>query len=338
MSETAPKRRGGLGRGLSALIGDASPVAATGSSSAATDSARDILGQVSKHAGTQDSVRMVGTTHISPNPRQPRTVFDEATLAELASSIREHGILQPLIVTHNPQQEGDYWLIAGERRLRAAVVAGLGQVPVIVREATPRQLMEWALVENIQRADLNPIEEATAYQALVSEYGLTHEEVAGRVGKSRSAITNLMRLLKLPAFLQNAVVERRISEGHARALVPLSDEASMKKLFAEIVARELTVRQVEALVRQWMEQQQSEATVKAAEKATSPQLRAHLSQLENQFRSAFGTKVSLNRNADGSGKLVVHFFSDDDLETIYRVIAPSTESSGDAVNRREDSM
>lgn len=259
---------------------------------------------------------------FQPNPKQPRSFFDETALAELAASIREHGILQPLIVTQAADANAGYWLVAGERRWRAAELAGLQEVPIIVREASSQQMMEWALIENIQRADLNAIEEAAAYHSLNTEFGLRHEEIATRVGKSRSAITNTMRLLHLPPIVQSAVVERRISEGHARVATPKLDAEQIEHAFNEIITRNLTVRQAEKLVSDSVEPPKAKA---AEPEPLSQQLQTHLAHLENRFRSVLGTKVNLNRNADGSGRLVVHFFNDSDLDAIFHVITGQSE-------------
>ncbi|MFN8442220.1 MAG: ParB/RepB/Spo0J family partition protein [Caldilineaceae bacterium] len=315
MSDNSTKRRG-LGRGLSALIGDAQPLPAH------TDT-EELPSTLSTASQVGDLVRSIAVDRIAPNPKQPRALFDEESLTELAASIREHGILQPLIVTRQPNEEDLYWLVAGERRWRAAQLARLYEVPALVREASSQQMMEWALVENIQRADLNAIEEANAYHSLNSEFGLRHEEIAVRVGKSRSAITNTMRLLNLPLNVQAAVIERRISEGHARVLAtPKLDEAMIERAFAEIIARNLTVRQAELLVRDLLDPPKPKPN---EPEVISEQLQTHLSQMENRFRNALGTKVSLNRNSDGSGKLVVHFYNDQDLDSIFRVITKQSE-------------
>lgn len=297
---TEPKKRG-LGRGLGALIMD----------TALTPAGPEIVAQAA--AG---GVRMLAIDRLLPNPHQPRTTFDPAALDELAASIRTHGIIQPLVVTAAPEPPGHFWLIAGERRWRAARLAGLQEAPAILREATPQQLMEWALVENVQRADLNAIEEATAYQALMEEFGLTQAEVAERVGKSRPVIANTVRLLGLPLEAQQAVIDGVITAGHARALLGLPDAAAMMRALGEVAKRDLNVRQTEELVRR--------LCVPAPEPApviVDPEIQHHLQHLENRFRAALGTKVSLSRNQDGAGKLVVHFYSDDDLESLYHLIA-----------------
>lgn len=297
---TEPKKRG-LGRGLGALIMD----------TALTPASPEVVTQA--EAG---GVRMVAIDRLLPNPHQPRTTFDPEALNELAASIRTHGIIQPLVITTAPTQPGYYWLIAGERRWRAARLAGMKEAPAILREATPQQLMEWALVENVQRADLNPLEEATAYQTLMEEFGLTQAEVAERVGKSRPAIANAVRLLGLPLEAQQAVVDGVITAGHARALLALPDAAAIVRALAEVTQCQLNVRQTEELVRKLCTPIPDPAPVADL----APEVQQHLQHLENRFRAALGTKVSLSRNPDGAGKLVVHFYSDADLEAIYHLI------------------
>lgn len=325
MSSDLKKR--GLGRGLAALLANTSgELPAAAPEAAPASSPADA-------PGGDAPPRQVPLDTLSPNPHQPRGHFDPDSLAELAESIRIHGIIQPLVVTPAPEQEGHYWIIAGERRWRAARLAGLLTAPVIVRAATPQALTELALVENIQRDNLNAIEEALAFQSLLDDYGLTQAEVAERVGKSRSAVANTLRLLGLPEAVQAAIVAGRISAGHARALLPLPDAESMAVLLQEIEERQLSVRATETLVKQWLDAQAEALAAAQAEtetparRAPDPQMLAHLGHLENRFRSALGTKVNLNRNDDGSGRLVVHFYSDEDLETIYRLIAGEDEAS-----------
>lgn len=311
MASSSNKRRG-LGRGLGALIVD-------------TESPKPLPPDATDERG---GIHTCAVTQITPNPHQPRDYFDEGALEELAASIRTHGIIQPLIVTENPQQPGHYWLVAGERRWRAAQRAGLTEVPVIVREASSQQLVEWALVENVQRADLNPLEEGTAYQTLVEEFGLTHAQVAERVGKSRSAITNTMRLLHAPASVQAAVTGKTISAGHARSLLALEESQRIEAALQEVLSLDLNVRQTEALVKAWLTEQAEAETApddaelpddEREEELAAPQ-QAQVRYMEDRFRSALGTRVNLNRQKNGSGRLVIHFFNDDDLEQIYRRI------------------
>ena len=288
--------RRGLGKGLAALI----PTAPTELTEAATTIAHEVP---------------VGA--IAPNPRQPRQKQDPAALQELADSIREHGLIQPLIVTAatlDQQAAGvQYHLIAGERRWTAARLAGLRAVPVIVKEATPQQMLELALVENIQRADLNPLEEATAYRQLIDEFGLTQEEVAVRVGKSRVTVANVVRLLRLPDEAKAALLEDQITEGHARALLGIEAPETMIRLLRVVIRRGLNVRQTEELVRR----QALEAQPKVKE-TPSPDTIA----LEGRFREALGTKVRLFRSKKG-GKLVIHFYSEEELQAIYDAIIGS---------------
>lgn len=302
-SSTPPKRA--LGRGLGALIVNTEVYP--------TERAGAPLAAESK------GVQLVAIDAIHPNPQQPRTIFHETALQELAISIRMHGIIQPLIVTADPAQVGHYWLIAGERRWRAAHLAELSEVPALIREASPQEALELALVENVQRADLNSLEEATAYQALMQEFKLTHSEIAERVGKSRSTVTNTMRLLDLPLAVQEALTTNRISAGHARALLALPNQETMATALQAIVNQDLNVRQTEVLVRQLL--------IPKPPKAESPPSPAEtqLAYLENRFRTALGTRVQLNRAANGSGRLVVHFYNDDDLEQLYQLIAGGDE-------------
>lgn len=319
-TNTNMRRRPGLGRGLGALIVDTStkadetePVDQPGSN---------------EPASTAYGVQLCTVDAIQPNPHQPRTHFSEETLQELAASIQTHGIIQPLIVTADPQKADAYWLVAGERRWRAARLAGLPTVPVVVREASAQQLVELALIENIQRADLNPLEEAAAYFTLFQEFGLTHSAIADRVGKSRSAVTNTLRLLEAPADVQKAVTDNVISAGHARALLGLKEDALIESTLQEVIAQELNVRQTEALVKQLMEAASAPTLVQEpVDLPIEEPGDEQLGYLENRFRSALGTRVNLSRNANGSGRLVIHFYSDEDLDQIFRRIAGDEEES-----------
>ena len=335
----AANKRRGLGRGLGALIVDTqtTPPPAfeeSGAELAIANRLETAAELGSTHEGpTQDTVQgtapreqgvhQLPLEQISPNPQQPRTHFDPAALEELASSIRAHGILQPLIVTSNPHYAGHYWLIAGERRWRAARLAELETVPVIVREASPLQLVEWALVENLQRADLSPLEEAAAYQTLVEAFTLTQAEIGLRVGKSRAAIANTLRLLQLPLEVQQALMDGQLSAGHARALLALPDADLMRIALEQVLSRGLSVRQTEELVKQ-LALQAAKPTTEEPKKQPSGS-DSQLAHMENHFRSILGTRVNLNRNRDGSGRLVVHFYSDEELAQIYQLIAGDDE-------------
>jgi ParB family chromosome partitioning protein len=251
---------------------------------------------------------------IEPNPRQPRQNFPVERLDELANSIREHGIIQPLVVTTGETQ-GRYYLVAGERRWRAAMRAGLDSVPAVVKETSPRTMLEIALVENVQRADLNPLEEAHAYRALTQEFGLKQEEVAQRVGKSRTAVTNLLRLLGLPRAVQDALAAGDITEGQARPLLQIPEERLQLRLLKQILEQDLTVRQIEAIARRLAESPPPEV-----EEPSEPKpLYDEWKELEDRFRDALTTKVSLSRSRRG-GKLVIYFASDEELDRIYGAI------------------
>ena len=293
----------GLGRGLSALIPPPSPT-------------QQMLGSPETSAG----ILSVAVMDIIPNPRQPRSAISPETLAELADSIREHGLIQPLIVTHAPPSaSAPYQLIAGERRWRAAQLAELATVPVLVKEATPQQLLELALVENIQRADLNPLEEAEAYQALITEFGLSQQEVAKRVGKSRVAVANVVRLLRLPDPVKALLAEGNLSEGHARALLSLPDSDVIIRAAEQVVSRQLTVRQTEELVRRLLTAGTDEKPDSPEDSPNDTSLALQTRRLEDAFRNALGTKVSLSRSRRG-GRLVISFYSEEELQTIYERI------------------
>lgn len=303
----SPQPRG-LGKGLGALIpaGSAAPTSG-GSETTAAGSAAVVEAPIGA---------------ITPNPRQPRSAIAPEGLTELAASIREHGLIQPLIVTRATERQADqapYQLIAGERRWRAAQMAGLKTVPVLIKEATPQQVLELALVENIQRADLNVLEEAAAYQALINEFGLSQHEVADRVGKSRAAVANILRLQRLPDRVKALVSEGALSEGHARALLALADEETIVRAADQVVARALTVRQTEELARRLQAAAEiAQAVADSPEPADDPDS-SYTRRLEDAFRGALGTKVTLTRGRRG-GKLVIHFYSDEELNALYEQI------------------
>jgi ParB family chromosome partitioning protein len=308
------KKRGGLGRGLGALI---PPTTHEEEEEAvAQPSQVETVTDVAADTPTDSGLLMVPIDAISPNPHQPRQAMNADKLEELALSIREHGLLQPLLVTRASKDK--YSLIAGERRWRASRLAGLDSVPVVIKEATSGEILQMALVENIQRADLNPLEAALAYKSLVDDFGLTQEVVAERVGKSRSAVANSLRLLRLPPQVIESLSLELIEEGHARALLQVPDEQLMLRLLERIVADGLNVRQVEALARRLAESPapgEDKATVTQAEGGLYSEEKA----LEERFRNALGTKVQLSKSSRG-GKLVIYFYSDEDLDRIYGAI------------------
>jgi len=254
---------------------------------------------------------------ISPNPRQPRERFEAQALMELAASIRQHGVLQPLIVTYD-EPSGEYTLVAGERRLLAARQAGLQTVPVIVRQASEQQRLEMALIENVQRTDLNPLEAAEAYRQLNEEFGLPHEEIATQVGKSRASITNTLRLLKITPAARQALIDNQISEGHARALLALPTPQAQNAALQVVLARELSVRQTEELVRSLSGQKPTPHP----RPPSPPEVVA----LEERLRSYLGTKVNLNRRRKG-GTLVIHFYSDEELTALVETILGQSPNS-----------
>jgi ParB family transcriptional regulator, chromosome partitioning protein len=252
---------------------------------------------------------------IAPNPHQPRLQFDEEALQELADSIREHGLIQPLIVVRS--SEDQFTLIAGERRWRAAQIAGLEALPVVIKDVAPQQMLEMALVENVQRADLNALEEALAYKHLIDEFSLTQDQVAQRVGKSRVAVANTLRLLKLPEPIKARLADGLITEGHARALLTIGDAAVQQHLLSQIVKNGLSVRQTEELVRRLMEDHPK--TKKTQSTTPHRGSGADTRALEERMRRSLGTKVTLSRSKKG-GTIVIHFYSEEELDAIYRRI------------------
>jgi ParB family chromosome partitioning protein len=274
----------GLGRGLGALIPGAEGAGATSLE--------------------------ISLTQLQSNPLQPRRRFDQAALEELASTIRAHGVLTPVVVRRSPE---GYQVVAGERRVRAARLAGLTRIPAVIKEVSNAQALEMALVENLQREDLNPMEAAEAYCRLTEEFGLTQEEVAERVGRDRSSVANALRLLRLPRRLREDLAAGILSEGHARALLGLEKAADQLRARDQIVRRGLTVRATEAMVRRLRRGT-------PARGGRPPRGNPNLSALEDQLRVALGTKVQILRDGRG-GRLVISFFSDDDLTRLVEFMA-----------------
>jgi ParB family chromosome partitioning protein len=255
-------------------------------------------------------ISQIETDKISPNPRQPRASIDPDELNELATSIAEHGVIQPLIVTQG-DSPGSYILIAGERRLMAAKSLDLELVPAIIREASDQDLVELALVENVQRADLGPLETAEAYRQLSEDFGLSHEEIAARVGKNRTTITNTLRLLKLPEDVKEALVSGKISEGHARVLLSLQTTKAQSTVLDSIMKLDLNVRQTEELVRKLGGEKPQK------EPPTSPD--PEITALEEQLRQHFGTRVTLKQRNKG-GTLTIHYYSSEELDALLDLI------------------
>mgnify|MGYP001147229820 CR=1 FL=1 len=289
-------RRPGLGQGLGALIpGD------------------DAQGQ---NRQTSSGIAQIPIEDISPNPHQPRIEMDEDTIRELAESIREYGIIQPLIVSKETGQDG-YILIAGERRWKAAKTVGLSMVPAIIREVSEQGQLEIALIENLQREDLTPLETAGAYQQLAENFALTHEQIAARVGKSRTSVTNTLRLLNLPDQVKNSLAEGLITEGHARALLGLSSAQAQRAALSTVLNLGLNVRQTESLVKKL----NGDRLPPRLKPQPSPEIKA----LEDRLRQHFGTKVNLQDRKNG-GSLVIFYYSDEELNTILDKILPGSST------------
>ena len=287
-----PQRRGGLGRGLEALI--------------------PTLGDEFAAAAFE-----IDIDAIAPNPYQPRIAMDQEALESLAASIRVHGVIQPLVVTHGPER-GRYVLIAGERRWRAARLAGLGAVPAVVKEAAPRAMLELALVENVVRADLDPLEEAAAYRQLIDDFGLTQAAVAERVGRSRVSVTNTLRLLALPDRVQRALGAGEISEGHARALLGLPTAPEQVAALEWVLERGLSVRQTEELVRRWVAGEPPASVRRAPTPATGDDREETLRlAFVDGLQRALGTRVAFRPGKDGGGTLTIHYDSDEALNALY---------------------
>jgi ParB family chromosome partitioning protein len=295
----------GLGRGLASLI----PQKKRPSDTENENHPSPVISKeirVPEPSALQDEFLEVATSKIAANPQQPRHDFDEAELQELADSIKRHGIIQPLIVAKIAPEQ--YELIAGERRLKASKLAGLSMVPVIVREeAGEREKLELALVENVQRHDLNPIEEGRAFKKLIEEFDLTQEQIADKVGKSRSAVANKTRLLALPVEIQRALIEGKISEGHARTILAIENPEKQRALFELILKDNLTVRQAEDKVR--------EVTVNTHQRRISADADPYLKEKEDQIAQALGTKVTIKKSG-GGGKIIVDYYSDEELNNI----------------------
>jgi ParB family chromosome partitioning protein len=286
------KKRTGLGRGLEALI------------------------PAEQEKPQSQAVRQVKVDNIVPNPRQPRTRIHNEALMELSTSIKEHGLIQPLIVTGSPPK---FTLIAGERRWRAAQLAGLAEVPVIVKESTPQQMLEIAIIENIQRADLNALEEAMAYRHLMDDFGLTQEEVSDSVGKGRSTIANTVRLLSLPSEAQQAVLDGFVSGAHAREILRLPTPEMQINATNRVVKLRLSRRQTKALVDKLLA---AKKPAPKERKTLPPELLA----LQEDFEHSLGTRVNILKGEKG-GRIVIHYYNDEDLQAIYENIVTPEEAS-----------
>lgn len=300
----AVRKTGGLGRGLDALI----PAKASAEKEAVKKTQAEIKAE--KKTAPVAAEKKVKISSVEPNRSQPRKHFDEDALLELAESIKQYGVLQPLLVS---DKKGYYEIIAGERRWRAAKIAGLKEIPVIVKEFTEQEVVEISLIENIQREDLNPIEEAMAYKRLLDEFHLKQDEIAERVAKSRTAVTNSMRLLKLDEKVQQMLIDEMISAGHARAILALPDKEKQASVAVKVFDEKMSVRETEKLVKTLMEPPRE----KNVEKNTTED--AVYESLEEKMKAIMGTKVVINRKKKDKGKIEIEYYSRDELERIIEL-------------------
>lgn len=293
-------KRGGLGKGLDSLITDK-----VGTGNAPVETVK------SKKAEPDKEVTFVKIGKVEPNREQPRKNFDEDALLELSESVKQYGVLQPLLV----QDKKDYYeIIAGERRWRAAKLAGLKEVPVIIKNLTEQEIVEISLIENIQRENLNPIEEALAYKRLLNEFNLKQDEVAERVSKSRTAVTNSMRLLKLDERVQQMVIDDLISTGHARALLGIEDKEQQYAVAQQIFDEKLSVRETEKLVKKLQKQK-----VEPEKKTVDESMAVFFEDMEQRLKSIMGTKVAIHQKDNQKGKIEIDYYSTDELERIMEL-------------------
>ena len=298
------KNKSGLGRGLDALIS---------------------IDDTTSPDFAPSSINEIEIDLIHANPSQPRHDFDQQAIEDLAASIGHIGIIQP--ITLRQEEDGTYLIVAGERRFRAAQIAGLETIPAYIRKVSDDDVMEMALIENIQREDLNAIEIALAYQQLQARHGCTQEELATRVGKSRATVANFMRLLRLPAEIQLALKEKKLSMGHARAILPIEEPEQQVKLFHRITDQDLSVRKVEALVKDYLEgrildfgEDETSAKPKAPNQGTTTQSSEILEAMQNHLSQMFSTKVRMSCNEKGQGKITIPFKTDQDLQNILSLL------------------
>lgn len=304
-------KKGGLGKGLDSLLVNkvGTDHAATATKEKATSTAKK---KSTKNESPETPDTMVKISLVEPNREQPRKHFDEDGLLELAESIKQYGILQPLLVQ---EKNGYYEIIAGERRWRAAKLAGLKEVPVIVRNLNEQQIVEISLIENIQRENLNPIEEAQAFRRLMEEFHLKQDEIAERVSKSRTAVTNSMRLLKLSKQVQQMVIDEMISTGHARCLISIENEEMQHQIALRIFDEKLSVRETENLVRKLLQEKDT-----PPKKEKDPVLSAIYADLAEQMKRIFGTKVEIHQKNDQKGKIEIEYYSQEELNRLIELI------------------
>ncbi len=302
----------GLGKGLGAIFGE--DVVKENKEETEKKAKAKAEAKAAEEMDEKGRILMLKLDLVQPNKEQPRKTFDEEKINELAESIKNYGVLQPLLVQKN---DSFYEIIAGERRWRAAKAAGLKEVPAVLKEYSRQEAMEISLIENVQRADLNPIEEALGYRQLIDEFGLTQEEIAVRVAKSRTAITNTMRLLKLDEQIQNMLVQGVITSGHARALLSLEDAQMQLKAAKEILDKKLSVRETERLVKRLQKEASGE---KKEEKKKDETLALIYQNLEDRMKSVMGTKVSIHNKDKNKGRIEIEYYSEAELERIVEMI------------------
>ena len=302
----------GLGKGLGAIFGE--DVVKESKEETEKKAKAKAEAKAAEEMDDKGRILMLKLDLVQPNKEQPRKTFDEEKINELAESIKNYGVLQPLLVQKN---DSFYEIIAGERRWRAAKAAGLKEVPAVLKEYSKQEAMEISLIENVQRADLNPIEEALGYRQLIDEFGLTQEEIAVRVAKSRTAITNTMRLLKLDEQIQNMLVQGVITSGHARALLSLEDTQMQLKAAKEILDKKLSVRETEKLVKRMQKEVSGE---KKEEKKKDETLALIYQNLEDRMKSVMGTKVSIHNKDKNKGRIEIEYYSEAELERIVEMI------------------
>lgn len=304
----APKR--GLGRGLSNLI----PTDDTTEDVTTKTSKQTKTGTVTKTEIVKKVEQTLNINRIEPNKNQPRKEFNEDALQELADSIKQFGVIEPLVVV---KRKGYYELIAGERRWRAARLAGLKEVPVVIKDYDDQQIVEIALIENIQREDLNPIEEAHAYERLIQEFKLTQDEVAERVSKSRTTVTNALRLLKLTEKVQQMLIDDMLSTGHVRALITIADPQLQYETAMYIFDKKLSVRETESYVKKLLNKKPKEKTSEKED----PELSFLYKAIENRLKESLGTKTTIKAKTKDSGKIEIEYYSQEDLERITQLLA-----------------
>ena len=302
----------GLGKGLGAIFGE--DVVKENKEETEKKAKAKAEAKAAEEMDEKGRILMLKLDLVQPNKEQPRKTFDEEKINELAESIKNYGVLQPLLVQKN---DSFYEIIAGERRWRAAKAAGLKEVPAVLKEYSKQEAMEISLIENVQRADLNPIEEALGYKQLIDEFGLTQEEIAVRVAKSRTVITNTMRLLKLDEQIQNVLVQGVITSGHARALLSLEDIQMQLKAAKEILDKKLSVRETERLVKRLQKEASGE---KKEEKKKDETLALIYQDLEDRMKSVMGTKVSIHNKDKNKGRIEIEYYSEAELERIVEMI------------------